>query len=279
MVNQFSGFQEECDLETISDLKELERITCLHLIEEALPNVRGRNIVIWGTREKGALAKEIIEGLGCTCKFFINSRSKTNMCYGLPLLTPDVLDVEKYYVIVATMSIEVDQFLQHVGYKPAGQDCILIAGRWHEDILFHGRFVGRGSYGYEFLTESFERLVKRIGRYCSISKYARIASNASLNYASTNPFLWSQAYGPARCEFQSQVEKFGMSTFYALPTDDQLVEIGNDVWIGMTVVILPGVKIGDGAILGAGAIVTKNVEPYAIVEGVPSSKTHQIPIA
>lgn len=46
--------------------------------------------------------------------------------------------------------------------------------------------------------------------------------------------------------------------------------IGNDVWIGARAVVLDGVSIGDGAIVGAGAVVTKNVPPYAIVGGVPA---------
>ncbi|RFM33660.1 acyltransferase [Chitinophaga silvisoli] len=48
------------------------------------------------------------------------------------------------------------------------------------------------------------------------------------------------------------------------------VEIGDDVWIGTRAIILPGVKIGSGAIIGAGAIVTKNVPDYAIVGGNPA---------
>ncbi len=48
------------------------------------------------------------------------------------------------------------------------------------------------------------------------------------------------------------------------------VEIGNDVWIGARVVILSGVKIHDGAVIGAGAVVTKDVPPYAVVGGVPA---------
>lgn len=47
-------------------------------------------------------------------------------------------------------------------------------------------------------------------------------------------------------------------------------EIGNDVWIGQNAVIMDGVKIGDGAIVAAGAVVTKDVAPYAIVGGVPA---------
>lgn len=48
------------------------------------------------------------------------------------------------------------------------------------------------------------------------------------------------------------------------------ISIGNDVWIGSRVMILRGVHIGDGAIVGAGAVVTKDVEPYTIVGGVPA---------
>lgn len=46
--------------------------------------------------------------------------------------------------------------------------------------------------------------------------------------------------------------------------------IGNDVWIGARVTILSGVSIGDGVIIAAGAVVTKDVEPYTIVGGVPA---------
>ena len=46
--------------------------------------------------------------------------------------------------------------------------------------------------------------------------------------------------------------------------------VGNDVWIGFEAVILAGVKIGDGAIIGARAVVTKDVPPYTIVGGVPA---------
>jgi acetyltransferase-like isoleucine patch superfamily enzyme len=48
--------------------------------------------------------------------------------------------------------------------------------------------------------------------------------------------------------------------------------VGNDVWIAAGVIVLRGVKIGDGAIIGAGAVVTKDVEPYSIVAGVPARK-------
>ena len=51
---------------------------------------------------------------------------------------------------------------------------------------------------------------------------------------------------------------------------ERQVVIGNDVWIGDRVIILPGVNIGDGSIIAAGAVVTHDVPPYAIVGGVPA---------
>lgn len=53
-------------------------------------------------------------------------------------------------------------------------------------------------------------------------------------------------------------------------TKVQPVTIGNDVWIGRRVMIMPGVNIGDGCVIGAGAVVTKDIPPYSVVGGVPA---------
>lgn len=55
------------------------------------------------------------------------------------------------------------------------------------------------------------------------------------------------------------------------------VIIGNNVWIGIGAIILPGVCIGDGAVVAAGAVVTHNVEPYSVVAGVPARKILERP--
>ena len=57
----------------------------------------------------------------------------------------------------------------------------------------------------------------------------------------------------------------------------QPVTIGSDVWIGANAVILPGVNIGEGTIIGAGAIVTSDTEPYSIVGGIPATKIGERP--
>lgn len=53
-------------------------------------------------------------------------------------------------------------------------------------------------------------------------------------------------------------------------TEHHFPEIGNDVWIGRNAIIMPGVKVSNGCIIGAGAIVTKDIPPYSVAAGVPA---------
>lgn len=55
------------------------------------------------------------------------------------------------------------------------------------------------------------------------------------------------------------------------------VEIGDRVWLGSNVIVLPGVHIGEGAVCCAGCVVTKDIEPYAVVAGIPAKKVGQRP--
>lgn len=54
------------------------------------------------------------------------------------------------------------------------------------------------------------------------------------------------------------------------PHEKRIIKIGNDVWIGANACVMPGVKIGDGAVIGAGAIVTKDIPPFAVAVGNPA---------
>lgn len=95
-----------------------------------------------------------------------------------------------------------------------------------------------------------------IGRYCSISWNVSIAADKH-NYKFLSPHPLTN--------FKS----FGL-VMLNKPLDFDKITIGNDVWIGMNSCILPGVKIGNGAIIGAGSVVTRNVPDYAIVAGNPA---------
>ena len=118
-----------------------------------------------------------------------------------------------------------------------------------------GTVIGRYSYIREG-AGIFPRVT--IGRYCSIATHAIVGATAHpTNWLSTSSFQYTKAFDP-EC-----AKKWHF-------TDNLPTVIGNDVWIGANAVILTGVTVGDGAIIGAGAIVTKDVPPYAIVTGIPA---------
>ncbi|WP_376747113.1 CatB-related O-acetyltransferase [Chryseobacterium binzhouense] len=100
-----------------------------------------------------------------------------------------------------------------------------------------------------------------IGKYCSIGPNVRIGpgKHPTHTIVSTHPSIYSNPSNLLKN--YSKADHF----FY-----EKKVVIGNDVWIGANAVILDGVKIADGAIVGANSVVTTDVEPYAIVIGTPA---------
>ena len=83
----------------------------------------------------------------------------------------------------------------------------------------------------------------------------------------------SHHYEQASCSSAFVQERFGLVSQGKKDTSNiPITTIGNDVWIGCNAVIMAGVSVGDGAIIGAGAVVTKDVEPYAVVVGVPGKR-------
>lgn len=104
-----------------------------------------------------------------------------------------------------------------------------------------------------------DRLI--IGSFCSIGSGAAfiMAGNQGHrnDWISTFPFYW-----------MPEVPAFAGAANGYQPAGDTI--IGNDVWIGSEAVIMPGIKIGDGAVIGTRALVTRDVEPYAIVGGNPA---------
>lgn len=128
----------------------------------------------------------------------------------------------------------------------------------YDDFVHDPRDFQRNNVLYHYPING-ERLV--IGKFCSIACGAVFilnGANHTLRSLSTYPFpLFGETWGePFRTE----------------ETWDQRgdIVIGNDVWIGYEAAILSGVRIGDGAIIGTRAVVTKDVPPYTIVGGVPA---------
>ncbi|MEO0506208.1 MAG: CatB-related O-acetyltransferase [Cyanobacteria bacterium J06632_19] len=94
-----------------------------------------------------------------------------------------------------------------------------------------------------------------LGKYCSISWNVTIgATQHPFNRISTHAFSYIKRFG-----FVNRDERFVLKT-----------KVGSDVWFGANCIVMPGITIGHGAVIGAGAIVTKDVPDYAIVVGSPA---------
>ena len=102
----------------------------------------------------------------------------------------------------------------------------------------------------------------RIGKFCSIAcgaKFIFTSANHKLGSLSTYPFpLFFEEW---------DLDKANLTDSWDNKGD---IAIGNDVWIGYEAVVMQGVTIGDGVIIGARAVVTKDIPPYTIVGGVPA---------
>lgn len=112
---------------------------------------------------------------------------------------------------------------------------------------------------YSFCGYDCEIVNTEIGSFCSIANNVKIGgARHPIEWVSTSPVFY---YGR-----DSVRKKF--STF-AREKDKHTI-IGNDVWIGANAIVIQGVKIGNGSVIGAGAVVTKDVGDYEIVAGNPA---------
>ncbi|MEA5510419.1 CatB-related O-acetyltransferase [Crocosphaera sp. UHCC 0190] len=115
---------------------------------------------------------------------------------------------------------------------------------FENNVLYHFDFIG-------------DKLI--IGKFCAIAsdvKFMMNGGNHPLNYFTTYPFtIFGHAWE---------------NTMSVANTSKGDTIIGNDVWFGYNALIMPGIKVGDGAIIAASSVVTKDVEPYTIVGGNPA---------
>ena len=114
------------------------------------------------------------------------------------------------------------------------------------------------SHVTNFYPWSRDKLV--IGRFCQIAKGVEFVmndANHQMNAVSTFPFYTLEGWSMEPPESED------------MPFKGDTV-IGNDVWIGQNATILPGVHIGDGAIIGANSVVGRSIEPYTIAAGNPA---------
>jgi len=113
-----------------------------------------------------------------------------------------------------------------------------------------------------------------IGEYFSIGRYSKITNTTIGKFCSISWDVTINAIGHLYENLSTNAFPYvkNAGDFLRMQPERKIkeVKIGNDVWIGANSVIMPGINIGDGAVIGAETVVTKDVPLYAIVAGVPA---------
>jgi phosphonate metabolism protein (transferase hexapeptide repeat family) len=129
-----------------------------------------------------------------------------------------------------------------------------------ERVILREVFVG----DYSYFERQGEAIYTSIGKFCSIAANVRInALEHPMDRVTTHKI----SYRP------NEFFKFlGVDQAVLERRRSRAVTIGNDVWVGHGAVVMPGVEIGDGAVVGANAVVTGPVGAYEVVAGVPARR-------
>ena len=152
-----------------------------------------------------------------------------------------------------------------LGIEPTIDDDVILAGTIlgsYTHVQAHSVFCDVVVGDYSYFAGYNQVFYADIGKFCSVASYARINTTNHPTYDRIAQHHFT--YRSKRFGFGDNDEEFFTRR------KDRIVTIGNDVWIGHNAIIMPGVSVGNGAVIGAGAIVIKDVEPYSIVVGVPS---------
>jgi phosphonate metabolism protein (transferase hexapeptide repeat family) len=124
------------------------------------------------------------------------------------------------------------------------------------------REVSLGDFSY--FERHAEAIYTTIGKFCSIAANTRVnALGHPIERVTTHKI----SYRP-----NEYFRYLGVDSEFRERRRGKAVTIGHDVWIGHGAVIMPDIAIGDGAVIGANAVVTKDVGPYEIVAGVPARR-------
>lgn len=230
--------------------------------------LKGRDLVLYGMGVVGKECSDALELSGIPIAAYtashINVPPKTNEFNRKTVISPDTLHPDKHYVLIAVSrewDAEIVPIVREKGFKLTEDYTLPFFANYPPvDYLYNGIPVGK----HTTIPETFGDFIKErnsevasIGRFCSLNKTMRVGGDHP-QLLSTSAYL----YDTIMCDIYRNSSEITC----------RKVVIGNDVWIGTNAFINSSKVryIGDGAIIGAGAVVTHDVPPYAIMAGVPA---------
>lgn len=172
----------------------------------------------------------------------------------------------KYYDLYPKSDALIEKHLsKKLGVEPLIHDhCYVVdsyLGPWTE--LGRGTMVIESRFGdYSYTAGDVDMIYTEVGKFCSIASHVRInPGNHPMHRVTQHHMTYRRRmFGMAEEDDQA---------FFDWRRADRCV-VGHDVWIGHSAILMAGVKVGTGAVIGAGAVVTKDIGDYEIAVGVPA---------
>ena len=228
-------------------------------IEDLISINFDKKFAIFGTGSASEKVMWVFGNLNYKVQCFFDNNKTQDIHYGKPVLSPEEISTVDIDVIVIASQWYKEIKEQISQYK---KDIIIYTPFEADDGILDKIKVGKYTYGVNSKTVDRAYIINEIGSFCSINGSVKLGTegNHPLNFITTHPILYHEKYN-----FFDHPD-----SYIKLQDYNAKITIGNDVWIGANAIILPGVTIGDGAVIAAGAIVTKDIPPYAIVGGVPA---------
>ncbi|GAF67092.1 putative acetyltransferase [Bacillus sp. TS-2] len=248
-------------------------------INKLYNKLHNKKIIIFGTGEGSYQIIPILIQFDLEISYFLDNdgKNRVNKHLNKSVYDPEKLkqeNSEDIFILVTSIHYQEigKQLSGTYNLKEGIQYCSLLKEKSNEETrnvrFLKGIKIGKYSYGYERLCRFYSNQIKSIGSFCSINSTVDIAGpNHPTQYISTHPFFYNKLiHGKELVPSLLNLEEDVVN----IVRENKKIIIGNDVWIGKGVLLLPSIKIGNGAIIGAGAVVTKDVPDYAIVAGSPA---------
>lgn len=240
---------------------------CLEKLNEIITKSKtARFIYIYGAGKGGGLLVSFLKENGVSIDGIIDLYSQKRMYSNIPIIKFEDIKEADILIIISAMDPFLATQMQEVliNNKICSLERVITISEFEvnketKDHIYRGVKIGKYTSGYENFLSLNSVQVESIGRYCSINGSSLMCANHLSKSVTT--------FGPFSNSSRS------MSLFkneYINIQNNPKINIGNDVWIGANVCILPHVQIGSGAIIASGAVVVKDVKPYEIVGGVPA---------
>lgn len=177
-----------------------------------------------------------------------------------------------FYSIYSKLKFEIFRFQNRHKVK-IGKRCMVYNTLFEgKNSIASGTRITNSKVGYgSYININSSLSFVKIGRYCSIADNVCVSlGNHPTNHVSTHPAFYYNTEKQIGWTYHKGEPLFDEIYKYPKGEDFYQVIIGNDVWIGSHALIMGGIRIGDGAVIASGAVVTKDVEPYSVVGGVPA---------